>query len=100
MKCANPHPAHIHRQHARQTRKHFFGGLVGKRHSHHATGRDLPGLHEPRDARGEHASFTRACARQNQGVLVGQSNGSKLLGVEVVEQRHLSRRLLLVWRFK
>ena len=65
VKGTNPHTAHIDWQHRAQSREHFFGSFIGKRHRHHATGRDLPGLHEPGDSRGQHAGLTRASTRQN-----------------------------------
>ena len=88
MKGANPHAAHVHRQHARQAREHLFGRLIGKSDGHYTAGRDLPGLHEPGDPRGEHARFARTRACEDERMFVGQSDGGELLGVEIAQQGH------------
>ena len=63
---ADPHAAHVHRQHRRQARQHLLGRLVGEGHRQHAAGRDLAGLQQPGDARGQHARLARAGAGQDQ----------------------------------
>ena len=63
---ADPHATHIDRQHGREARHHFFGGLVGEGHRQHASRPDLPGLQQPRDAGRQHPRFARASTSQNQ----------------------------------
>ena len=86
---ANPHAAHIHRQHGAEPRHHLLGGLVGKRHRQNATGRNIAVLQQPGDAGGQHPRLARARASQDQRVLCGKRNGSTLLGVEGGKQRGL-----------
>ena len=57
MKSANPHPAHIDRQHGTQAGQHFFGGLVGEGHGHQTARTGLAGLQQPSNAGGEHTGF-------------------------------------------
>ena len=66
---AYPHAAHIERQHGRQARHHLACGLVGEGHRQHPAGRDLPGLQQPGNARGQHPGLARASAGQNQRML-------------------------------
>ena len=66
---AYPHAAHIERQHGRQPRHHLARSLVGEGHRQHAAGRDLPGLQQPGNARGQHPGLARASAGQNQRML-------------------------------
>ena len=72
---------------ASQPRQHLLGGLVGEGHGQHAAGRDLAGLEQPGDARGQHARLARAGAGEDQRGLGRQRDGGELLGVEVLEQR-------------
>ena len=88
---ANPHAAHVHRQHGGEARHHFLGGLVGEGDGQNAAGRSVAVLQQPRDAGGEHARLARARARQNQGVPVGQGDGGELFGVEASQQGRRSR---------
>ena len=83
---ADPHAAHVDRQHARQPRQHLLRRLVGEGHRHHAAGRDLAGLDQPGDARRQHARLARAGAGQDQRRPRRQGHGGELLGVEVAQQ--------------
>ena len=87
---ADPHAAHIERQHGREARHHLACGLVGEGHRQNPAGRDLPGLQQPGNARGQHTGFARARAGQNQRMLCRQGDGGALLGVEVGQQRGLA----------
>ena len=82
VKGADPHAAHVDRQHGREPRHHLLGSFVGKGHSHHATGRNLATLQQPGNAGGEHPRLARASTRQNKRVLIGQRHGSGLLRVK------------------
>ncbi|MCY1365652.1 hypothetical protein D9M69_525100 [compost metagenome] len=84
---ADPHAAHVHRQHRGQPRHHFLGGLVGEGDGQDATGGHLPRLQQPGDAGGEHPRLAGAGTGKDERVARGQRDGSKLLGVEVVQQR-------------
>jgi len=84
---ADPHAAHVHRQHGGQARHHFLGGLVGEGHRQHTAGRHLPGLQQPGDARGQHPRLARARPGQDERVLGRQHDGSALFGIETREQR-------------
>jgi len=86
VKRAHPHAAHVHGQHGRQTREHFFGRLVGKRHRQNATRRHLPRLHKPRNARRQHPRLARARARQDEGMRLRQGHRRRLFVVEALEQ--------------
>jgi hypothetical protein len=81
-KGADPHAAHVDRQHGAQARQHFLGRLVGEGHRQHTTRRDLAGLQQPGDAGGEHAGFARTCPSQYQGMLRRQCDGLVLFRVE------------------
>ena len=83
---ADPHAAHVHRQHRRQPRQHFLGRLVGEGHRQHPAGRHLPRVQQPGDARGQHAGLARAGAGQDQRRLRRQRDRRQLLGVQVVQQ--------------
>ena len=83
---ADPHAAHVHRQHRGQAGDHLLGGLVGEGHRHHAGGRGVALAHQPGDARGQHAGLARAGARQDQRGLLAQRHRGVLFGVEVVQQ--------------
>ena len=86
MKSANPHTAHVDRQHRGEPRHHLFGGFVGEGHRHHAARGDLAGLQEPSDTRGQHTGFARASTRQNKGVAIGQSDCGQLFRIKVIQQ--------------
>ena len=81
MKGADPHAAHVDRQHGGEPRHHLFRGLVGEGHRQNAAGGGLPGLQQPGDTGGEHAGLARARTRQNQCVLRGQDDGTPLFRV-------------------
>ena len=57
MECANPHAAHIHRQHGSQAGEHFFGGFVGEGDGHQTACTGLAGLQQPSDTGGQHTGF-------------------------------------------
>ena len=84
---ADPHAAHVDRQHRGQPRQHLLGRLVGEGHRQHATRRHLTGGQQPGDARGQHARLARAGAGQDQRRLRGQRYCGQLLGIEVCQQR-------------
>ena len=90
VKGADPHAAHIERQHGRQPRHHLARRLVGEGHRQHAAGRDLAGLQQPGNTGGQHPGFARAGAGQNQRMLGRQRHSGALLGVEVGQQRGLA----------
>ncbi len=94
---ANPHAAHVHRQHGRQARHHFLGGLVGECDSQDAAGRGVAVLQQPGDAGGEHARLARASARQDECMACGQRDGGQLLVVEVGQEGRCSRGRTGVW---
>ena len=81
---ANPHAAHIHRQHGAQARQHFLGRFVGEGDRHQTAGRDLTGLQKPGDARGQHPRLAGSGTGQYQRVLSRQSDGGLLFGVEAL----------------
>jgi hypothetical protein len=81
---ADPHAAHIDRQHGRQPRHHFLGGLVGEGDGQQAAGRDLAGLQQPGDAGGQHPGLAGTGARQDQRMFIGQRDRGALLGIEIV----------------
>src|SRR3990167_6981167 len=85
MKGADPHAAHVHRQHGGQPRHHLLGGLVGEGDGQDAAGRGLAGREQPGDARGEHARLARTGAGQDERMARRQGDGSELLGVERLE---------------
>ena len=82
----DPHAAHVQRQHGRQARRHFLGGLVGEGNGHDAGGGHALLRQQPGNAGGEHARFARARARQNQRVRIGQRHRLALFGVQPLEQ--------------
>ena len=84
MEGADPHAPHVQWKHGRQPRHHLFRGLVGEGHGQNAARRNLPGLQQPGNARGQHPCLARAGTCQNQGVLRGQSDGAALFRVEIV----------------
>ena len=84
---ADPHAAHVDRQHRAEPRQHLLGRLVGEGHGQHAARRDLAGLDQPGDAGRQHARLARAGAGQDQRVLGRQRDGGELLGVEVSSSR-------------
>ena len=71
MKSADPHATGIDRQHGRQPRQHFLGSFIRKGDSQQARWRDLHGLNQPGNTRGQHTGFAGACARENQRGLGG-----------------------------
>ena len=83
---ADPHAAHIHRQHGREPRHHFFRGLVGEGHSQDTCRPNLRGLQQPSDARGQDPGLARARASQDQRRLGRQGDGSGLFGIEALDQ--------------
>ncbi len=85
---ADPHAPRVDRQHRRQAREHFFRGLVRERHRHDAGGRDLIGLDQPGNARGQNARLARTGAGQDQGALRRQGDGGKLFRIQGVEFQH------------
>ena len=87
VKRADPHAAHVHRQHAGEPGHHLFGRLVGEGHRHHAARSYLPGLQQPGNAGGEHPRFARPGAGEDERVLGRQGDGGSLLGVQANEQR-------------
>ena len=94
---SDPHAAHIERQHGRQPRHHLARRLVGEGHRQHATRRDLAGLQQPGNARGQHPGLARAGPGQDQRVLGRQRHGRALLGVQVGQQRGVGVVLLCNW---
>ena len=86
MKRAEPHGADVDGNHRAETGLHFFGGFVGKRYRHNAVYACLTGLQQPCDARGQHARFAAARARQHKGGLRRPSYGGKLFGVQALQQ--------------
>ena len=88
---ADPHAAHIDRQHGRQAGQHLLGRLVGEGHGQQAARRELAGLQQPGNARGQHARLAGAGASQDQRGLGRQRDGSQLLGVEALQQRRLGK---------
>ena len=88
---ADPHAAEVDRQHPGQPRQHLLRGLVRERDREHAGRRHLSRLHEPRQARRQHARLAAAGAGQDQRRLRRQRDGGELLGIETGQQR---RRLL------
>jgi len=94
MKGANPHAAHIDRQHAGEARHHLLGGLVGESHGQHAAGCHLPGLQQPGNAGGQHPGLAGAGPGQNQGMLGRQRHSRTLLGVKVLQQKIVRGALL------
>ena len=83
---ADPHPPGVDREHRRQPREHFLGGLVGKGHRQDALGAAVAVLDQPGDPRGEHPRLARAGAGEDQGMLGRQRHGGELFRVEVVEE--------------
>ena len=83
-------PTHMPRtgigEHRVEPRQHLLGGLVGEGHRQHAAGRELAGLDQPGDARGQHAGLARAGAGEDQRRLGRQGDGGELLGIEAFEQ--------------
>ena len=86
VKRANPHAMHVDGQHGREARHHLLGGLVGKGHGQHPGRRDLAGLQQPGNARGQHPGLARTGPGQNQRVLGWQRDGGALLGIERVQE--------------
>ncbi len=86
---ADPHAAHIDRQHGRQARHHLLGGLVGEGHGEDAAGRHLARLQQPGDAGGQDAGLARSGTREDERVAGRKRHGGALLGVEVLEQRRI-----------
>jgi hypothetical protein len=84
---ADPHAAHVDRQHGGEPGHHLLGRLVGEGDGQDAAGRDLAGLQQPGDAGGQHPGLAGAGAGEDQGVAGGQRDGGELLGVEVLQQR-------------
>ncbi len=83
---ADPHPPGVDREHRRQPREHFLGGLVGEGHRQDALGAAVAVLDQPGDPRGEHPRLARAGAGEDQGMLGRQRHGGELFRVEVVEE--------------
>ena len=84
VESADPHAAHIERQHAGQARHHLARRLVGEGHRQHAAGRDLAGLQQPGDARGQHPRLAGTGTGQDQRVLGRQGDGGALLRIQVL----------------
>ncbi len=82
VKRADPHTAHINRQHRGQARDHLLGGLIGKRHRQNPVRADLSGTDEIGDARSQHPRLAATRARKNQRGLGGQCDGCALFGIE------------------
>ena len=82
----NPHATHVVRQHGRQARCHFLGSLVGEGHGHDAAGRDLPGLQQPSNARGQHPRLARTSARQHQRMALRQGHSRALFVIQALQQ--------------
>ena len=89
MKGADPHAAHVQRQHGGQPRHHLLCRLVGERDGQDAARRSLAGLQQPGDAGGQYAGLARTRAGQNQRRLGWQRDRAALLRVEVVQQRRI-----------
>ena len=89
---ANPHAAHVVRQHGRQSRRHLLGRLVCKRHGHDAAGRDLPRLQQPCNARGQHPGLARTSACQHQCMALWQRHSSTLFVIQPLQQGRIQRR--------
>ena len=85
MEGTHPHAAHIHWQHARQTRQHLFRRLVGEGDGQHTARRNLTGLQQPSDAGREHAGFARTSTRQDKRMVSRQSHCSRLFVVEALQ---------------
>ena len=83
---ADPHAAHIHRQHGREPRHHLFGGLVGEGHGQNTGRPHLRGLQQPRDAGRQHPGLARARTGQDQRRLGRQGHGGGLFGIEALGQ--------------
>ena len=83
---ADPHGAHVDRQHGRQARHHLFGRLVGEGHRQHAAGRDVAVLQQPGDARGQHPGLAGARSGQDQRVFGREFNSSALLRIQGFDQ--------------
>ncbi len=88
VKGADPHAAHVDRQHGGEPRQHFLRGLVGEGDRQHALRRDLSGLDQPRDAGRQHARLAAAGTGEDQGGLVGEGDRSELLLVQIGQQIH------------
>ena len=86
VESADPHAAHIDRQHRRQARQHFLGGLVGEGHGQDAGRAHPPLLDQPGDACGQHPGLARARAGQDERRFVGQRDRGALFFVERIEQ--------------
>ncbi len=65
----------------RQARQHFLGGLVGEGHGQDAARRDLAGLQQPGDARGQHPRLAGARPRENQRVRGGKVTAASCSGL-------------------
>ena len=78
---AEPHGTDVDGNHCAESGLHFFGSFVGKRYRHNAVYACLIGLQQPCDARGQHARFAAARARQHKGGLRRPGYGGKLFGV-------------------
>lgn len=83
---AEPHGADIDGNHRAQTGLHFFGGFVGKRYRHNAVHAGLSALQQPCDARGQHARFAAARARQHKCGLRRPGYGGELFGIQALQQ--------------
>ncbi len=83
---ADPHPAHVHRQHVLQARQHFLGRLVGERDRQHAPGRDLARVQQPGDAGGQHTCLARAGTGEDQRGFGRQRDRGQLLCIQVLQQ--------------
>ena len=86
MESSDPHAPHVDGQHGRQAGHHFSGRLVGEGHRHHPTGAHLSRVHQPSDAGGQHPGLARTRPSQNQGMLIGQGDGTQLFVIEVGQQ--------------
>jgi hypothetical protein len=86
VKGADPHAAGVDRQHRRDARQHFLRRLVGEGDRDEAARAHLPGLDQPRNARGEHARLAAAGAGEDQRRLVRQRDRFELLFIEAGEK--------------
>ena len=84
VKGANPHAAHIDREHGLQPHQHFLGGLVGEGDGQNTAGRHLAGLKQPGDAGRQHPGFARTRPGQDERVRRGQRDRRVLLGVKIL----------------
>jgi GMP reductase len=83
---ADPHAAHGMRKHRVEPCQHLLRRLVGEGDGEHAARRELAGLDQPGDARGEDARLAGAGAGEDQRRLRRQGDGGELLGIQALQQ--------------